>query len=105
MQQLEQRGKGTQHPVARRRLIRLVTTLAAWAVAYLVVLAVPGVLGRQLADMPVALRAAVISGVMIAVMVNAVMPALNKIISRRLAGSASRTSPGKPASEQVRTND
>jgi antibiotic biosynthesis monooxygenase (ABM) superfamily enzyme len=82
-----------------------VTTLAAWTVAYLVVLALLSVLGRQLAALPVALRAAVISGVMIAVMVNIVMPALSRIIARGLAHPTSLPSPRKPASEQVRTDE
>jgi antibiotic biosynthesis monooxygenase (ABM) superfamily enzyme len=91
-------------PVARRRLVRMVTTLAGWAVAYLVVMALLTVLGRPLAALPVALRAAVISGTMIAVMVNLVMPALSRIIPRWLAGP-SPTSPAKPASEQIRTDE
>jgi len=83
MQEFERLG-GTP-PVARRRLTRLVTTLAAWAAAYLVVLVILTVLGRQLTALPVPLRAAVISGVMIAVMLNLVMPTLNKFISSWLA--------------------
>jgi antibiotic biosynthesis monooxygenase (ABM) superfamily enzyme len=105
MRQLERLGRGTR-PVARRRLVRLVTTLAAWAVAYVVVLALLAVLGRQLAALPVAVRALLISGPMIAVMVNLVMPALNRIITRRLADpNPPQGHPGKPASKQVHTDE
>ena len=93
MQQLERLG-GTQ-PVARRRLARLVTTLAAWAAAYLVVLVILTVLGRQLTALPVPLRAAVISGVMIAVMLNLVMPTLNKVITSWLATAPGLTERGE----------
>jgi antibiotic biosynthesis monooxygenase (ABM) superfamily enzyme len=105
MRQLERLGRGTR-PVARRRLVRLVTTLASWAVAYAVVLALLAVLGRQLAALPVALRALVISAAMIAVMVNLVMPALNRIITGWLADpNRPQGHPGKPASQQVRADE
>jgi antibiotic biosynthesis monooxygenase (ABM) superfamily enzyme len=61
------------------------TTLAAWLVAFLVVTALLTVFGDQLGALPLALRALVISGVLVALMVNVVMPVLSSALGRSLA--------------------
>ena len=75
---------------ARPWLIRLVTTLAAWLAAYLLVLALLSVLGDQLGSLPLAVRALVISGVLVTVMTTLVMPALSVAVNRWLAASHTR---------------
>jgi antibiotic biosynthesis monooxygenase (ABM) superfamily enzyme len=64
-----------------------VTTLAAWLVAFGVVTALLVLFGHQLARMPLALRALVMSGVLVAVMINLVMPLLSVAVARWLRGS------------------
>ena len=73
--------------LTRQRLAPVVTTLAAWLVAYGVVVALLVLFGHQLARMPLALRALVMSGVLVALMVNLVMPLLSVAIGRWLRGS------------------
>ena len=63
-------------------LARVVTTLAAWLVAFLIVTAILTLFGEQLKSMPLALRALVISGVLVALMTNLVMPALSTAVAR-----------------------
>jgi antibiotic biosynthesis monooxygenase (ABM) superfamily enzyme len=65
----------------------VVTTVAAWLVAYGVVAALLVLFGHQLARMPQALRALVMSGVLVALMINLVMPLLNVAVARWLRGS------------------
>jgi antibiotic biosynthesis monooxygenase (ABM) superfamily enzyme len=78
-------GPGGQARSARRRwLVRLTTTLAAWLVAWLVVLVLLSVLGDQLGSLPLALRALAISGVLVALMANLVMPLLGQAAERWL---------------------
>jgi antibiotic biosynthesis monooxygenase (ABM) superfamily enzyme len=78
-------GPGGQARSPRRRwLVRLTTTLAAWLVAWLVVLALLSVLGEQLGSLPLALRALAISGVLVALMANLVMPLLGQVAERWL---------------------
>jgi antibiotic biosynthesis monooxygenase (ABM) superfamily enzyme len=64
------------------KLARLLTTLAAWAVAFLIVTAILTLFGDELKSLPLALRALVISGVLVAVMNNLVMPVLSGAIAR-----------------------
>jgi antibiotic biosynthesis monooxygenase (ABM) superfamily enzyme len=73
---------------APRWLAPVATTLAAWLVAFLVVTALLTVIGDQLGSLPLALRALVISGVLVALMVNVVMPVLSSALGRSLAGLA-----------------
>jgi antibiotic biosynthesis monooxygenase (ABM) superfamily enzyme len=68
--------------------VRLTTTLAAWLVAWVVVLALFLVLGDQLASLPLALRALAISGVLVALMANLVMPLLARLAGRWLTRRA-----------------
>ena len=64
----------------------VMTTLGAWLVAFLVVLALLTLLGDELGSLPLALRALVISGLLVALMVNLVMPVLSAALARWLAG-------------------
>jgi antibiotic biosynthesis monooxygenase (ABM) superfamily enzyme len=61
---------------------RLVITLAAWLVAFLTVTALLELFGDELASLPLALRALVISGVLVTLMANVVMPVLSSTIAR-----------------------
>jgi antibiotic biosynthesis monooxygenase (ABM) superfamily enzyme len=67
-------------------LSRVVTTLSAWLVAFLAVLALLTVLGDRLTSLPLAVRALVISGVLVALMVNLVMPVLGRLVTRWMPG-------------------
>jgi antibiotic biosynthesis monooxygenase (ABM) superfamily enzyme len=76
-------GAGGQPRSAPRRwLVRLTTTLAAWLVAWLVVVARLSVVGHQLGELPLTLRALAISGVLVALMANLVMPLLGRLAER-----------------------
>jgi antibiotic biosynthesis monooxygenase (ABM) superfamily enzyme len=61
------------------------TTLGAWLVAFLVVMALLTLFGDELGSLPLALRALVISGLLVALMVNLVMPILSAALARWLA--------------------
>jgi hypothetical protein len=71
---------------ARRWLAAVATTLGAWLVAFLVVTALLSLFGDELGSLPLALRALLISGVLVALMVNIVMPVLSIAVARWLAG-------------------
>jgi hypothetical protein len=71
----------------QRWLVAAVTTVTAWLVAFLVVMALLTLFRDQLASLPVALRALVISGVLVTLMVNLVMPVLGGAVVRMLAGT------------------
>jgi antibiotic biosynthesis monooxygenase (ABM) superfamily enzyme len=75
---------------APRWLAPVATTLGAWLVVFLVVTALLTVFGDELQSLPLALRALVISGVLVALMVNVVMPVLGAAVPRWL-GRAPRT--------------
>jgi antibiotic biosynthesis monooxygenase (ABM) superfamily enzyme len=66
------------------RVVRVATTLGAWLVAFLVVTALLTLFGDELASLPLALRALVISGVLVGLMVNLVMPVLSAVLARWL---------------------
>jgi antibiotic biosynthesis monooxygenase (ABM) superfamily enzyme len=77
----------TENPRPPRRwLVAAVTTVTAWFMAFLVVMALLTLFRTQLASLPVALRALVISGVLVTLMVNVVMPILSGAVVRILAG-------------------
>jgi hypothetical protein len=82
------RERHDTHAVVRRRQAKVATTLAAWLVAFLIVTALLSVFGDELASMPLALRALVMSGVLMTVMTTVVMPALSVAVGRWLAGPA-----------------
>jgi antibiotic biosynthesis monooxygenase (ABM) superfamily enzyme len=67
-------------------LAPVVTTLGAWLVAFLAVTALLTLFGDELASLPLAPRALVISGLLVALMVNLVMPVLSAGLARFLAG-------------------
>jgi antibiotic biosynthesis monooxygenase (ABM) superfamily enzyme len=61
---------------------RLALTLAAWLVAFLTVTALLELFGDALASLPLPVRALVISGVLVTLMTNVVMPLLHSAIAR-----------------------
>jgi len=69
---------------AQRIQVRLATTLAAWAVAYLIVLALLVSLGHKLESLPPALNALVFTGVLVPLMGNLVMPMVSVAVNRRV---------------------
>jgi antibiotic biosynthesis monooxygenase (ABM) superfamily enzyme len=71
-------------------VVRAATTLAAWLVAWTVVVALLSLMGDELGELPLAFRALVISGVVVALMANLVMPVLGRIVARWTAGDAPR---------------
>lgn len=74
-----------QPPLGRRVLMRVAMTLAAWSVAFLIVLALLSLFGSKLESLPHALNALVFTGVLVPIMGNLVMPVLNSAIARWLA--------------------
>ena len=79
----------------RRRLAPVARTLAAWLAAVLVVVILLSLFGAQLASLPLAARALLMSGVLVILMVNVVMPAVGLAIGRWVAGG--QPSRGGPA--------
>jgi antibiotic biosynthesis monooxygenase (ABM) superfamily enzyme len=87
-------GAGRRAPaVPRPWLVRLATTLAAWLVAWVVVVALLSLLGDELGSLPLALRALAISGVLVALMANLVMPVLAQLAGRLVRGAPPTRSP------------
>jgi antibiotic biosynthesis monooxygenase (ABM) superfamily enzyme len=80
---------------ARRWPAALATTVGAWLAAFLVVTAILSLFGDELGSLPLALRALVISGVLVALMVNLVMPVLSVAVARWLAGPPQTRPPGE----------
>jgi antibiotic biosynthesis monooxygenase (ABM) superfamily enzyme len=64
--------------------VRVATTLAAWLVAFVVVTSLLTLFGDELGSLPPALRALVISGVLVTLMVNLVMPVLGQALRQRI---------------------
>jgi antibiotic biosynthesis monooxygenase (ABM) superfamily enzyme len=83
---------------ARRWRAQAMMTLTAWLIAFLVVLVVSTVFDDELASLPRPLRALVLSGVLVALMVNLVMPTVSAALSRRLP-SPPATNPRRGARE------
>jgi antibiotic biosynthesis monooxygenase (ABM) superfamily enzyme len=76
-------GEQLQNPSGPPRWqVRLATTLGAWLVAFLVVTTLLRVFGDQLGTLPLELRALVLSGVLVGLMANVVMPALAVGVAR-----------------------
>ncbi|MES9536737.1 hypothetical protein [Actinomadura sp. NPDC000600] len=88
-------GRAAVSPPVR---VRLAMTLAAWLVAFAVVMLLLALFGDLLAALPMAGRAAVISGVLVTVMVNLVMPRLAGLVNR-WAASGPVTAPAGSATE------
>jgi antibiotic biosynthesis monooxygenase (ABM) superfamily enzyme len=76
-------------------------TLGAWLVAFVVVLALLTLLGDELESLPLALRALVISGVLVSLMANLVMPVLNVAIGRWLSSGPRGGSPPEHPTARV----
>lgn len=81
---------------AQRIQVRLATTLAAWAVAYLIVLGLLVFFGHQLESLPPALNALVFTGVLVPLMGNLVMPILSVAVSRRVINRPRTREPERP---------
>jgi antibiotic biosynthesis monooxygenase (ABM) superfamily enzyme len=82
-------GEDLQNKViAPRWQVRIATTLAAWLAAFLVVTALLRLFGDQLGSLPLELRALVLSGVLVGLMANVVMPALTVLVTRWVRNSA-----------------
>ena len=82
---------------ARRWLARAAATLAAWLVAFGAVIALLTLFGGELGSLPLALRALVLSGVLVALMANLVMPVLSVAVARWLpAGPPPRKRRAEP---------
>jgi antibiotic biosynthesis monooxygenase (ABM) superfamily enzyme len=64
----------------------VLTTLAAWLVAFLVVTTLLTLFGDVLGSLPLALRALVMSGVLAALMANVAMPVLGRAIQKKWGG-------------------
>ena len=71
-------------------------TLAAWLFAFLVVMGLSTLFNDELTSLPLPVRALVLSGVLVALMVNLVMPLISAVLSRRMptppAGGVSNAS-------------
>jgi antibiotic biosynthesis monooxygenase (ABM) superfamily enzyme len=73
--------------IPRWLLVRLVSTLSAWLVAFLTVMALLTLLDDELKSLPLSLRALTISGVLVLLMANLVMPLVNRVVMSWLAGT------------------
>jgi antibiotic biosynthesis monooxygenase (ABM) superfamily enzyme len=78
-------------------IVRLTTTLLAWLFAFLAVLTLLTVFGDEISSLPLALRALLISGLLVFLMANLVMPVLSRALGRWLI------KPGRPASHRSRS--
>lgn len=80
----------------RHVLARVVVTLAAWFVAFLVVLALLSAFGEQLESLPIVLNALVFTGVLVPVMGNVVMPVLGAGVARWVGAAHPPRRPVEP---------
>jgi uncharacterized membrane protein len=95
-------GRLPTSPAIPRWPARLVTTLAAWLVAFLLVTTLLAFFGHELNSLPLALRALVLSGVLMTVMTTLVMPALNVAVGRWLASRAPPRATPTPSGSDTR---
>lgn len=61
-------------------LIRIITTLLGWAVAFVIAYLMLLMFGHELETMPPAITALIFSGVLVTVMGNFVMPYISKMV-------------------------
>lgn len=90
-------------PRVQRIQVRLATTLAAWAVSYLIVLALLIFFGRKLESLPPALNALVFTGVLVPLMGNLVMPMLSGALNRRVINRPQTREPERTHDEIPRS--
>lgn len=69
----------TASPTTGRWLDRLITTLAAWLIAFVIVWILLAIVGEKLASWPIVLEALVFTGVLVPLMGNVVMPLVSKL--------------------------
>lgn len=85
-----------EHGLNASRVLRwraqVATTLVAWLVAFLVVTVLQRLFADQMGSLPLELRALVLSGVLVGLMANVVMPAVSSVVARSL------TMKGRPGS-------
>lgn len=60
--------------------VRVVTTLAAWAVAFVIVYIILTWFGRELESLPPALNALIFTGILVPIMGNLVMPRVSSMV-------------------------
>jgi antibiotic biosynthesis monooxygenase (ABM) superfamily enzyme len=60
--------------------IRIITTLIAWAIAFLIVFTMLSLFGRQLEALPHAVSALLFTGILVPIMGNVVMPSVGKLV-------------------------
>jgi hypothetical protein len=81
-----------KHPL----VVRTVTVLAAWLVAFLIVLTITVSFGSDLESLPPALKALVFTGILVPIMGNLVMPTLSVAVARAL-GATGTSAPTRGA--------
>jgi antibiotic biosynthesis monooxygenase (ABM) superfamily enzyme len=96
------RAPTDNHPAAPSWRVKLLMTLAAWLVAFAIVTALLSVFGHQLAALPLAVRALVISGVLVTVMTRLALPAFDIAAARWRAGRHHKRSPAPQQSTPTR---
>ena len=62
--------------------LRVAFVLLCWLAAFTIVMALFGLFGTQLDDMPLAVRALVISGVLAVAMTQAAIPLIRRLLAR-----------------------
>lgn len=90
-----------QPPRARRALGRVVMTLLAWLVAFLIVLALLAVFGHWVESIPYVLNALVFTGVLVPIMGNLVMPGLGRAVARWVSRPSPTSRRREPESRTV----
>lgn len=64
------------------RTARVITTLLAWGAVYALLLTVFAVIGNRLESLPFPVRLLVVSGILVALMANIVMPVVTRLVHR-----------------------
>ena len=102
---MNQHAHTSKRARARRLRAQATMTLAAWLMAFLIVMALTTLFNEQLASLPLPLRALVLSGVLVAFMVNVAMPLISPAIARRFAPGPERgVSRERPQAELPETS-
>jgi len=70
--------------------IRIITTLAAWAVAFVIVFILLSLFGRRLESLPPALNALIFTGILVPIMGNLVMPFLGTAVADMFTDKANQ---------------